>query len=189
MIKATGMSGERNLIIATLKGVQTDEEFIILQEQLKGGLIKIFMLRYCNGGISPTITNIGKTISKNYHCDDCVCELSIDQLEEIVKHYCENTVNMCSEEEREKGLYYSFISLKECSSFDWTLKKKYAKQVADLVLLKFPKKNGTMNIEAAAKALNTSKHNLYKVMQIGKYKGANYNIDLLQSILDDLRSF
>ena len=68
-------------------------------------------------------------------------------------------------------------------------KEKYAKQVANLVLLKFPKQNGTMNIEAAAKALNTSKHNLYKVMQLGKYKHANYTIDLLQSMLDGLRSF
>lgn len=68
-------------------------------------------------------------------------------------------------------------------------KDKYAKQVSDLILLKFPKQNGTMNIEAAAKALNTSKHNIYKILQIGNYKGANYNIDLLQSILNDLRSF
>lgn len=72
---------------------------------------------------------------------------------------------------------------------NWTLKEVYAHELHQLLLEKFPKQNGTINIEGAAKALNTSKHNLYKILQRGKYKGANYNIDLLQSILDGLRSF
>lgn len=66
------------------------------------------------------------------------------------------------------------------------LKEKYSKDLEALLLSKFPKKNGTINIEAAAKTLNTSKHNLYKILQRGKYKGSNYNIDLLQSIFDKL---